>query len=452
MRIIGAGLRMRASGFIGALLAAWLLAGCATSETPAPDRRFTLAVIPDTQNMLDYRHQRAAGFAFDANDLFVAQMAFLAQNARQNGGDIAFVAAVGDVWQHQSQDIDADHSARGHRAVENPFFAMELEVTDKTRAIELPAALAGYRLIDGLIPFGVAPGNHDYDAMWSDASHPPVSVEELGARIAADPGLRPEHRPDLIGMLHIGGLDNFRSVFGAQSDFFRDKPWYVSSYNGGANSAQIFSAGGYTFLHLALEMQPMDDVLDWAAGVMREHPGLPTILSTHDYLSVQGERKPGAILDLKRIDDRHNDAEALWNKLIRNNDQIFLVLCGHQHGQALRIDDNAAGHKVYQVLADYQDRGQSSLDAGVARNFRGQPVPTGDAWLRLMQFDFSGQVAQLRVRTWSPHYGSYSGDLPDYAAWYREHEQPGMSDEEFLAADDYVLELADFRSRFGAPR
>jgi hypothetical protein len=423
---------------------------CAPAQPP--DRSFTLAVIPDTQNMLDYKHQRAAGFAFDANALFMAQMRFLADNAAANGGEIEFVAAVGDVWQHQSGSIDAEHAARGHQAVPNPFFAMELEVTPKTREVELPAALAGYRLIDGLIPFGVAPGNHDYDTMWSDARFPPVSVEQLGAVMAADPALAPESRPDLIGMLHIGGLDNFRSVFGADTDFFRGKPWYVSSFNGGANSAQRFSAAGYTFLHIALEMQPMDDVLEWAGAVMRAHPGVPTIITTHDYLDARGERRSNAIIDLKRVDARHNDAEDLWNKLIRPNDQVFLVLCGHQHGQALRIDSNAAGNAVYQVLADYQDRGQSALDAGVPPGLRGKPVPIGDGWLRLMQFDFAGTVPTLRVRTWSSHYNSHSGDLPDYAAWYREHEQAAMSDEEFLAADDYRLALGDFRRRFGDPR
>ena len=54
------------------------------------------------------------------------------------------------------------------------------------------------------LPFGVVPGNHDYDAMWSDSRYPPVK----DAR-------KIDMTPKTLGMLHIGGLDNFRAVFGA---------------------------------------------------------------------------------------------------------------------------------------------------------------------------------------------------------------------------------------------
>ena len=36
-------------------------------------------------------------------------------------------------------------------------------------------------------------------------------------------------------------------------------------------------------------------------------------------------------------------------------------------------------------------------------------------------------------------------------AWYGDHEQPDMTDAEFHAADEFVVELEDFRARFGAP-
>lgn len=429
------------------------LAGCgAAPQRATAERDFILAVIPDTQNMLDYRHQTAAGFSFDASELFIGEMRYLADNARSAGGKVAFVAAVGDVWQHQTGTIDADHAARGYRAVPNPYFSMELEVTPKTQSVEMPTALAGYRLLDGRVPFGVAPGNHDHDAMWADARFPAVSPQELGKYMTANPGTVVDTRPDLIGMLHIGGLDNFRSVFGADSAFFKGKDWYVASYHGGADSAQVFTAGGYTFLHLALEMQPDDDVLDWAAGVIAQHPGLPTIVTSHDYLNAAGERRGNPIVDLKRLDDRHNDPEDLWQKLIRRHDQIFLVLCGHQIGQAMRVDANAAGHQVVQILADYQDRGQTSVDAGVPPGLRGRPVPIGDGWLRLMHFDLAGAVPSVQVKTCSPHYGRHSADMPEYAARYRAHEQPAMSDAEFRAADDYRFTLPDFRERFGPPR
>src|SRR3546814_10878078 len=82
-------------------------------------------------------------------------------------------------------------------------------------------------------------------------------------------------------MLAYGGLKNWNSVFGADTPFFKKKPWYVDSFNGGANSAQVFEAGGFRFLHIGFEMAPSDEVLKWAEGVIKRYPGVPTIVSTH---------------------------------------------------------------------------------------------------------------------------------------------------------------------------
>jgi len=237
------------------------------------------------------------------------------------------------------------------------------------------------------------------------------------------------------------------------AEFFAGREWYVDSFRGGANSAQTFRAGGYTFLHIAIQMQADDAVLEWVESVLAAHPGLPTILTTHDYLNPRGERGPNPIIDLDRVDpDEHNSAEELWQKLIARQDQIFLVLCGHHHGQALRIEPNDSGHIVHQILADYQDRGQAGLDAGQPLNpYMRAPAAIGDGWLRLLEFDLGGPEPMIRVRTYSTHYNTLSSELATYAGWYREKEQPEMTDEEFHAAEEFTLLLTDFRKRFGAP-
>jgi hypothetical protein len=303
-------------------------------------------------------------------------------------------------------------------------------------------ARAGYaKLADAGIPFGVAPGNHDYDAMWSDSRSPPV----------ADPR-QIDWTAQTLGLLHVGGLDNFRSVFGAESGFFAGKPWYVSHRDGGTSSAQTFAAGGYTFLHLAIEMAFGEAVLAWASEVIAAHPGLPTIVTTHDYLNVNGERRANPIVDLAAADPEDRDAEALWNELIREHDQIFLVLCGHHHGVATRVDANDAGHSVIQLLADYQDRGQTSLEADVALTRLGRPVGIGDGWLRLLTFDTRPETPTLRVRTYSPHYAAFAEEHPHYADWYKARERPDLEDDAFVAMDAFSLPLEDFRARFGDPR
>lgn len=434
---------------LSALFLTWVGLGCVHASRTHPANGFApfeIAMIPDTQNYVDYTHQQDEGFAIDASVQFIDQMQWIADHGRQAGGDIVFVASVGDVWQHQSIAIDEAHAERGVGRIENPFLDGRFRPTPKAHEVELPKAVEGYRIIDEAgLPFGVAPGNHDYDAMWSADAFPPN---------LSKPRKELTLTPEDIGIYHVGGLDNFRSVFGNDAPFFAGKPWYVNSFRGGANSAQTFQGGGYSFLHVALEMQPDDEVVAWVESVLEAHPGWPTIITTHDYLDPHGLRRANPLVDLDRVDsDHHNSAEELFEKLIRPNDQIFMVLCGHHHGQALRVDRNDAGHEVYQILADYQDRGQSGLDAGQPVDaFFGQPVGIGDGWLRLLRFDMARKVPTVEVRTYSTHYGIRSNELETYVDWYRDHEQPEMSDEEFHAADDFTLELVDFGRRFGPPR
>jgi len=399
----------------------------------APDRgSFTIAVLPDTQNYIDWSHQTAAGFPFDASKLFLEQMQYVADHLRSQGGDIAFVSGMGDVWQHQTLKIDPSHEARGFKRVANPMMDAAFAPTEKTVTIEMPMARRGYALIAGKTPFSVVPGNHDYDAMWTDANHPPAaSFKDMSS----------------LGELHSGGLDNFRSVFSDQSAFFKGKSWYVASHDGGADSAQVFTAGGYKFLHIGLQFDPPNASLEWAASVIKRYPGLPTIVSTHDFLETDGQRLPNPIIDNHAVDPEDNTPQMVWDKFISRHDQIFLVLCGHEHAQAFRVDDNQDGHKVYQVLADYQARHHTADVAGY-RGFH-QEEGIGDGWMRLMTFDMAGQTPRVHVHTYSTFYKQESVDTPEYATWYKASEKPKMSDADFHAADDFTFDLTDFRRRFG---
>ena len=104
------------------------------------------------------------------------------------------------------------------------------------------------------------------------------------------------------------------------------------------------------------------------------------------------------------------------------------------------------------MLADYQDRGRVSLDAGEPPGgMLGSPTEIGDGWLRLLRFDTASNPPTIQMQTFSTHYDAYSSELPEYASWYRAHEQPKMTDDEFLAAEEYEIVLDDFRARFGAP-
>jgi hypothetical protein len=358
------------------------------------------------------------------------QMQYIADHSVNRGGDVVFAAGVGDVWQHASAHEDPEHSRRGVVPAGSDPGLESLIRPQQLRDIEIPLALAAYRILAGSgLPFGVPPGNHDYDAIW------PIKV----------PG------GSKVPQVHIGGLENFRRAFGSESEFFKGKPWYVGGHDGGTSSAQMFDAGGYHFLHLALAMQPGDDVLAWAETVLAAHPGVPTLISTHQYLNPRGDRGLGDGMDMALGDPvGNNSSEQLWQKFISRHDQIFMVLSGHYQGQATRVEPNLFGHKVYQLLADYQGRGQAGLDAGQKRFDDGTVPGIGDGWLREMVFTLTGAHPQVQVKTWSTHYRKYADQLANYATWYKSHEQPALGDDEFVGMDSFTLELDDFAVRFGA--
>ena len=105
-------------------IATVLLVSC--DKQPDIDHQFTIAVIPDTQNMVDFMHQKQEGFPIDAAELFIEQMQFVADNTKSNGGEIEFVTSVGDVWQHLGIYLDDEHAARGFQAILfNPRLGIE---------------------------------------------------------------------------------------------------------------------------------------------------------------------------------------------------------------------------------------------------------------------------------------------------------------------------------------
>ena len=390
---------------------------------------FTVAMIPDTQNYVDYRHQKWSGFPFDATEQLYQQMRWVADNARSNGGDIVFATHVGDVWQHYSEWMDPAHEARGFRWISNGGSEVAMSPKVHTRAFEIPASVQAFQLIAGKLPFSIVPGNHDYDALWTDPAHPP----------------RPELKKD--GVRHVGGLTGFQSAFSDKSQFFMNQPWYVASHDGGADSAQIFTAGQCRFLHIGLQYQAPDASLEWAAEVIARYPGLPTIVATHDYLGRDGKRHMNSNPLQSRVDPTDNDPEMMWEEFVSRHDQIFLVLSGHVGGQGFSVDTNASGNPVYQMMADYQGRGQTVIDAGAER------TAVGDGWLRLLRFDLDGDRPRIGVRTYSTHYGKFASEIPAYAAWYKEHDrQAHLSDADYLKREEFTIELADFHRRFGTPQ
>jgi Calcineurin-like phosphoesterase len=236
------GRRMALAMVAGAALAGTSGPAVAHEEERAAEAgdSFTIAVIPDTQNYVDHTRPQPASL-----QTFKAETGYLARHRREL--NLAFVTHVGDVVQH-GDGTDGSPGDATYGAGDEWARARE--------ALDLLAASG--------VPFGMTPGNHDYDNYSYTAAN----------------GYQP-----------LKSTVMWRSYFGSASRYFSGQRWYGGAsdhlaYDPGLSSYQTFRAGGETFLHISLEMEAGDAALAWAQGVIDAHRGLPTIITTHEYLSV----------------------------------------------------------------------------------------------------------------------------------------------------------------------
>lgn len=319
------------NGALAKSLIALLLAGLICSLLPMPARAaaepdFTLVVLPDTQY-----------YAKDYPGTLKAQVDWIIANRTRL--NIVYVAHVGDVVDSSKSRPQWENAAKALNRLEDP-------------------TLTG--LPDG-IPFGVVPGNHDH----------------------AGPG----------------EAKFFNQYFGVPK--FEKKPWYGGHF-GSTNNSHFdrFSAGGTDFVVVHVDFRTADkktnaenavgyvvaaaadylakktdsvEKIDfsaedaWADGVLKANANRRAILVTHCAVNAQGQ-----------FNQRGRE---LYDHL-KNNPNLFLILCGHVAGEAQRADI-FQGRTIHSCLADYQKEANG-----------------GDGWLRLYQFSPANH--RIAVRTYSP--------------------------------------------------
>ncbi len=195
---------------------------------------------------------------------------------------------------------------------------------------EWEVARGAHRLLDDAVPYSVLPGNHDMAAASRDST------------------LYNEYFP--------------------VSDF-DDNEWYGGHYGDtNDNNFVYFNSDGLQFMVLNLEYAPRDEVLEWANGVVEKHKDRRVIVATHRYMRPAG---------------RDDIGEAVWNKLVRKHNNIFMVICGHVGALTLQNSPNDHGGTVYEMLVDYQ-----SMNDG------------GQGWLRILRFKPKENV--ISVEEYSP--------------------------------------------------
>ncbi len=267
-------------------------------DTETAAESFSIVLLPDTQN-----------YSEKYPDTYVAQALWIRQRTEED--NIKFVVHLGDIVQTSTKKPEWENADRA------------------------------MRLLDGIVPYSMAPGNHDMVVKNRDTS------------------------------LYNEYYSPAR---------FADRLWY-GGHMGETNDNNycFFEASGMKFMILNLEFAPRDETLEWAADVTKRYPDHRVIVATHCYMRPD-QRDTSCATSYKIAG---NSGEQMWQKFIRKQPNIFLVVSGHVLGVGLQTSVNDAGGKVLEMLTDYQ-----GLPNG------------GDGWLRSLRFVPSEN--KIHVRTYSP--------------------------------------------------
>jgi hypothetical protein len=339
--------------------------------------KFTIAVLPDTQY-----YTRSSSYVTQpaSINIFKGMTQFIANN--KTAMNIVFVAHMGDVVNDRSN-----------------------YTSQWTYAVEAMTTLKNAN-----IPMGMCAGNHDHDT-WTDYGDYTVA----------------------------SGSTYWNNYFGASTSFFSGKSWYGGAYtnafdNSGMTSWQTFTAGGINFLHIALELYPRDEALAWASNVIAAHPGYSVIVSTHAYLHDSTNTEPKYQSSSWRTGYAPNNAQEIWDKFIKVNPQIIMVLSGHECYSNYLLEKNNSGGNVLQILTDLQDVSS------------GSGMGTGGGWMRFIEFDTTAKM--IHVRTYSSLLGKYSTDpsLTDGSTYARTNapfNYADGSDSDSDKGDGFLLAMSN---------
>lgn len=292
-------------------------------EIPAPPPP-TLVVLPDTQYYAYAPYTEV--FALQTNWI-VAQKSAL---------NIQAVLHVGDV-------VDGDTKA------------------------QWGVANSAMRVLDGLVPYLLVPGNHD-----TDGNRKSMINDYFG----------PASMPWITGTMTVGQIEN---------------------------NYALIDIGPQKWLVLGLEFGPRDAVLTWADAVLKAYPTTPAIIVTHAYLYADGNRYDIAISGSDTSAPNYqwwipqyygftasqgiNDGEMIWRKLILPNPNVRMVFSGHVTGGAHSSAARPDGSIVHQMLSDYQWLNSDHFGYG---------------YLRVLKFDYGKRT--IHVQTYSPYMKDYLTD------------------------------------------
>ncbi len=244
------------------------------------------------------------------------------------------------------------------------------DVTNNNNEVEWERASRAFGRLDGIVPYAISPGNHDFGAGGSTENRCTLMNDYF-------PPSRFAKWPSFGGVMDEGRTEN---------------------------SYHLFSIGGQDWLIIGLEWGPRDKTLEWAGQILRKYPNRKAIIMTHAYLYSDSTRYDWKNKGKSQNWNPHNystvggvnDGEEMWHKLVKKHENVFLVLNGHvlNDGLGFLVSKGDNGNTAYQMLV----------------NFQMKPLG-GESWLRMIEFLPDGRTIQ--VKNYCPLYEKYNTNPED---------------------------------------
>jgi Calcineurin-like phosphoesterase len=275
---------------------------------------------------------------------------WIAENAESR--KIAYVAHTGDVIENNVRTPATE--------------AMQQEIIG-----EFEVSSAQQRVLDAAgVPNGVIAGNHD---------------NQSGT----------ENGPEAIFNRYYGP-DRYAAVAAGWDEAEYGGPWREGDNQ---NHYDLFSAGGLEFVVVGLSYGVTREEAEWAEGVFSQYPDRNGILLSHDYLA------PSTQPDGRNAPFSATDGSMLYNTVVKDNPNVFLILAGHEHGVGTNVKPHVGeiDHGVVELLADYQFYTVPAERLGLTEIGGYQPddqLQFGASFLRLLQIDVDRGL--MNVDTYSP--------------------------------------------------
>ena len=203
-----------------------------------------------------------------------------------------------------------------------------------------------------------------------------------------------------LGVYDSGDYENYWKYFGEKRYAHTD--WFGGSMDNNVNHYDLVTIDGkdFIFLYLGMGREASEETVAWAKEVLTKYKDRNAVLSLHEYLTYSGAN----YIDV--YGNGENVGTDVFNKIVVPNNNIVMVLCGHEPGAFTRVTNiEGTDRKVVEMLANYQVVNVSGSQKSTDNNYRSN----GDGFVRLMTIDDN----KLNFTTYSPSLDNANAFAPE---------------------------------------